>query len=188
MILFLPHREPELPQRCNSGEDSLTQSFLSLNINQRRRRRRTKRRKLFLGLKRKMDKKTLAPGKTLPMTTVMVIGERLRILGFKTLAEYRMSPLWAETKRRMTLESKRPKVCEACGEAVGLSLHHRSYKTLGKEKLSHLCWLCENCHEMVHKLCVNNEWTLWKATRFVVRRKTFMQRDNFDYESCSLFG
>lgn len=33
-----------------------------------------------------------------------------------------------------------------------MDLHHKTYKTLGRENLNHLVALCRRCHELVHKI------------------------------------
>ena len=43
--------------------------------------------------------------------------------------------------------------CEHCGEEnTKLQVHHRHYRTLGKEKLNDLVCLCLNCHAVADDL------------------------------------
>lgn len=41
--------------------------------------------------------------------------------------------------------------CERCGE-LGRDVHHKHYRTLGRENLSDLELLCRPCHEQEHGL------------------------------------
>lgn len=87
---------------------------------------------------------------------------------------YLRSPEWQETRKRFW-RSKLPKLCYVCGcDDVPLDLHHRSYKTLGCESLTHLVLVCRSCHNEIHRLQKKQQVNLWAATKKV--RKLFMRR------------
>lgn len=63
-------------------------------------------------------------------------------------SEYLKSPEWQE---RRSLVLKRAKgVCEGCGKAEAVDIHHLSYRHKGAEFLFELAALCKACHELVH--------------------------------------
>ena len=59
-------------------------------------------------------------------------------------------------------------VCHSCEEAKPLSLHHKTYKRMGKEKLNDLVLLCQNCHSLAHK--IHDENKKLKNTEFYKSR------------------
>lgn len=103
---------------------------------------------------------------------IQTIGNRLREFGYVTLKEYYLSDKWKAVRNRMW-NSKTLRECAGCSKKEKLQLHHKSYKNLCKEPLRHLCWLCDDCHEYVHTLAAEKGWSLWKATRFVTRKKMY---------------
>jgi hypothetical protein len=76
--------------------------------------------------------------------------DRLQVLGFQSLREYRDSDLWRQAKARYQ-SSDYPQRCLVCG-APGFELHHRSYERLGKEELFDLVPLCRGHHQKLHDL------------------------------------
>lgn len=95
------------------------------------------------------------------------IPRRLSALGYKSYREYLASPHWAEKRQRFS--DRTPKHCKACG-ATGcrLSVHHRTYKRLGREKLADLAFLCDDCHGKVHRFGGQN---IWANTEFLIKMK-----------------
>lgn len=77
------------------------------------------------------------------------IKTRLRLLGYKTLRAYRLSPHWA--RRRAVL---RKKACERCGhdKVQHLQVHHLTYARLGRELETDVATLCRDCHKSAHGL------------------------------------
>ena len=63
--------------------------------------------------------------------------------------EYLDSVFW-KAKRRKALE-KAKFVCELCGSAKNLQVHHISYEHLGYEPLGDLLVVCKRCHEKLHQ-------------------------------------
>lgn len=88
-------------------------------------------------------------------------------------AEYRdyiKSPAWQETRKRFW-KSKLPKYCYCCEISdVPLDLHHRTYKSLGKENLSHLVLVCRDCHNRIHETQKTEDINLWAATKLIRNR------------------
>jgi 5-methylcytosine-specific restriction endonuclease McrA len=68
------------------------------------------------------------------------------------------NPLWYQaylcSKHWRTLREKRLKKddyrCSKCGFPYRLQVHHRTYKRLGRERLTDIITLCRRCHEEVH--------------------------------------
>lgn len=71
-------------------------------------------------------------------------------------------------------------VCECCYKDEKLHIHHRTYKSLGKEKLHQLSLVCELCHSMIHQLVLTKPCTLWKASMFA---KKIMKEDRLAREA-----
>lgn len=62
--------------------------------------------------------------------------------------EYMRSQQWKDRKNAFKhLKGHR---CEICGNNKNLSVHHKSYESLGQELDEHLILLCESCHNKAH--------------------------------------
>jgi len=63
--------------------------------------------------------------------------------------------------------------CYCCGRGdVSLDLHHRTYKRLGKEKISNdLVPVCRSCHKEIHDLIDHKDVNVWGATKMIKRKK-----------------
>lgn len=84
---------------------------------------------------------------------------------------YLASPRWA-MKKDAYRASGRPQACLMCG-AERVDLHHRTYKRLGRERLTDLVPLCRTHHEAVHDFHAASGLTLEKATaRFLGKPET----------------
>lgn len=83
------------------------------------------------------------------------LGARLSALGIKRYSQYLGSRHWQDVKRRWK-DSKLYQgwVCHSanCRCKRGLSFHHRTYERLGREELSDIILVCENCHKKIHRL------------------------------------
>lgn len=83
---------------------------------------------------------------------------RLALLGYASYAAYLSSPHWSMVRRRyfrsrlVKRDANGAPTCSACGAAGVLHLHHRTYKSLGCERLNHLILLCETHHGEAHRL------------------------------------
>ncbi len=64
--------------------------------------------------------------------------------------EYMASDDWQRRRDRYTMEHDY--ACHRCRAHEGLQLHHRTYARLGAELDGDLCWLCESCHGIQHKI------------------------------------
>lgn len=85
-------------------------------------------------------------------------------LGYSSYQQYLQSPHWKRVRGRM-YQSKCVYKCYCCSKLNMLQLHHKSYKSLGKENLNHLIWLCEKCHKRTHALTNYKGLGLWKAAK-----------------------
>lgn len=65
--------------------------------------------------------------------------------------EYLRSPVWKTTRRHVM---ERDGYQCICGNNATL-VHHKTYKNIGREKLSELVSLCHRCHDHVHKHLFN---------------------------------
>lgn len=78
-------------------------------------------------------------------------------LGFASYSSYLKSSTWKKTKQKffqskfvMRLEGYL--VCSCCKSSTKLNVHHKTYERLGKEKLTDLVLLCEECHNKTHEI------------------------------------
>jgi phage terminase large subunit GpA-like protein len=63
-------------------------------------------------------------------------------------AIYLRSPLW-RLRRRIWIVQARGR-CERCGSRRRLTVHHRTYKRLGRERRADVSVLCWDCHRSHH--------------------------------------
>lgn len=61
---------------------------------------------------------------------------------------YLRSPLWRLRRRIWILRAGGR--CERCGSRRRLTIHHRSYRRLGRERRSDIAVLCSPCHRAAH--------------------------------------
>jgi hypothetical protein len=67
--------------------------------------------------------------------------------------EYLSSLHWVKLKRRYKESKLYIGCCETCFDKNKiLHLHHKTYKRIGKEHLTDLVYLCEDCHNELHRL------------------------------------
>ena len=82
-------------------------------------------------------------------------------ISYKEYKEYISSEKWLDTKKEFAKHND--KKCQACDSKTKLSAHHKTYRNLGKERIEgelvnykwknpDLCYLCETCHNEVHKV------------------------------------
>lgn len=62
---------------------------------------------------------------------------------------YTLSGAWRKRRKRKLKSVKH--TCERCGSKVRLQVHHKHYRTVGREKNSDLEVLCESCHDKHHE-------------------------------------
>ena len=66
--------------------------------------------------------------------------------------QYITSPAWKVKRQEkfcaLPFEHHR---CKICKDPEATHLHHKTYKRLGREKLSDLILLCEECHAELHR-------------------------------------
>ena len=98
----------------------------------------------------------------------------IRRFDYEGYLAYIKSPEWQAIRRRYWV-SKLPKQCIGCGKTdVPLELHHKSYKSLGRENLNHLALVCRGCHVKIHDIYKSTAKDLWAASMHVgkkMRRK-----------------
>lgn len=98
---------------------------------------------------------------------------KLKLLNYSNYKSYLESKHWQDLRKRF-YKSKLVKkidnkiVCYSCEEIKPLSLHHKTYKRMGKEKLNDLVLLCQNCHYLAHK--IHDENKKLKNTEFYQSR------------------
>lgn len=103
------------------------------------------------------------------------IPRRLARLGFRSYADYLASPHWADVRKRFYASacvSRSPDgkaCCAACRSTNRLSVHHRTYKRLGHERLTDLMAVCDDCHKVIHGFGYKGD--LWGTTNHIVRLK-----------------
>ncbi len=98
--------------------------------------------------------------------------------------QYIHSEAWRETKKRF-YKSKLVKrnelgqpFCFSCKRSdMPLDVHHKTYKTLGKERLMDLALLCRECHNLVHELHkMRPQNGLWNASNKIIRSRYHYKR------------
>lgn len=64
---------------------------------------------------------------------------------------YLNSPQWKRKRRQKAKEQDY--FCEICGLKLkkGFHIHHKHYKTLKREAMTDLLFLCSDCHKIVHE-------------------------------------
>ena len=90
---------------------------------------------------------------TLSRTQQVYVHENLRRLGFSTYQQYLDSPYWENVQQRYR-SSDRWQHCAICG-STKFGLHHRTYKTLGRERLKDIMPLCASHHAQLHARGLN---------------------------------
>lgn len=84
--------------------------------------------------------------------------------------KYLKSPHWKDVRKRFYASEFYSGRCECCFDRnVPLQVHHKSYKRLGRERLSDLVALCGDCHKKTHEI-VGGRITLWDASAIVRTR------------------
>jgi 5-methylcytosine-specific restriction endonuclease McrA len=61
---------------------------------------------------------------------------------------YLRSPIWRLRRRVWILQARGR--CQHCGSHRRLTIHHRTYQRLGRERRSDVAVLCWNCHRQQH--------------------------------------
>ena len=89
---------------------------------------------------------------------------------------YLRSPHWKDLRRRFFKSKLFRGRCDVCGNPdVRLSVHHKTYKRLGREWLMDLMAVCDGCHGKVHEAHSVGGMTLWTASK---RTRRGGQRSN----------
>jgi 5-methylcytosine-specific restriction endonuclease McrA len=87
-------------------------------------------------------------------------------------SDYIKSKEWRAVRKRY-IASNMPQVCFACSlpRQQGFHIHHKTYKRLGRERLTDLVLLCEPCHAACHKAhkTARRPIALWYATNAFIR-------------------
>jgi hypothetical protein len=79
------------------------------------------------------------------------IKARRTVYGRDAYLAYLRSDAWRQVKLRY-LQSGLPKHCYTCGAPwrIGFHFRHRTFQTLGNERLSDIAPVCPACHEALH--------------------------------------
>jgi hypothetical protein len=108
---------------------------------------------------------------------------RLQEIGFGSYQAYLASQHWADLKSRFYAsklcsrsERGRP-CCVACRrDDVRLSVHHRTYRRLGREWLMDLMVVCDSCHDTCHAATREFGWNLWGASKATASQRRILQK------------
>lgn len=98
-----------------------------------------------------LKKKKVRIGNVHSKVELKYLKQRLLILGYKSYYSYLRSDLWVNFKKTYFIKNKIKK-CAKCEATEFLSLHHRTYIRLGKEKFSDIILLCSKCHKRKHNI------------------------------------
>lgn len=63
---------------------------------------------------------------------------------------YLQSPAWQA--RRAAVFKRAKSICEACGKARAVEVHHKSYRYVGCEPLFDLAAVCSDCHAFITEM------------------------------------
>jgi 5-methylcytosine-specific restriction endonuclease McrA len=104
------------------------------------------------------------------------IPRRIEELGLSSYREYLASAHWKELKARFTAsklvsrdEAGRLQCAVCLRSNLRLSVHHRTYKRLGREWLMDLMMACDDCHKRIHEFAAAGN--LWKATKMMQKTR-----------------
>ena len=81
-------------------------------------------------------------------------------------SEYLKTKHWQ--KKRKGLACTTSKKCMLCGTKDRVEVHHLTYKRLGNEYYTDLCFLCRDCHQATHdggSEALSKVWTIRKEQR-----------------------
>lgn len=107
---------------------------------------------------------------THPIARKITWTERLQKLGFATYDQYLCSPHWQVFKQEFWNQTHR--ICFSCKSThQPLSIHHLTYKRLGKEKISDVVPLCTSCHEKIHLFATDRRISIKKATYMIAQQE-----------------
>ncbi len=94
----------------------------------------------------KPRKRTRHPDKAQQAAKAAAKLKRLRSLPYD---EYLQTPHWRR-KRRKAIR-RHGDACQCCGSRIELEVHHKHYRTKGRENFSDLEVLCRDCHIGKHQ-------------------------------------
>lgn len=77
------------------------------------------------------------------------LDDSARAAGYESYADYLRSPYWLAIRERVLERDERR--CRKCKSRKRLSVHHRRYWWIGREKLDELVTLCPSCHLAEHR-------------------------------------
>lgn len=93
-------------------------------------------------------------------------------LGYNSYKSYLASSHWADVKLRffksklIKRDSLKNPICTfCCRNDLSLHLHHKTYNSIGKEKLWQLVLVCELCHALIHTIADKQKLPIWTATK-----------------------
>lgn len=96
----------------------------------------------------------------------------MHMLGYRCYPDYLASPHWLDVKERWKASNMfKGWTCHSfgCVRDGRLSLHHWTYERMGREELSDLILVCDDCHTRIHNL-ERKGMALDEATRFVTKQ------------------
>ena len=82
--------------------------------------------------------------------------------------KYLQSSHWKDIRRRYRESKLFDGQCYACSSTERLQLHHKSYNRLGRERLTDLIYLCDECHSIIHhilRIRASGKTNLWNVAR-----------------------
>lgn len=97
----------------------------------------------------KTKNRALVEAAILEVAELRVTVTTYMIAGVAGDGDYLAGPEWART-RALALEHYGA-ACALCGATRRLNVHHRTYATVGSERLADLTVLCRDCHARYHK-------------------------------------
>jgi hypothetical protein len=94
-----------------------------------------------------------------------------RNLNGESYQHYLKSSHWRALRQRFFKSKMFHGCCEVCGNPnTQLSVHHKTYKRLGREWLMDLMAVCDDCHGKTHQAHSIDKMSLWTASRRTRRK------------------
>jgi hypothetical protein len=95
---------------------------------------------------------------------------------------------YLNTKHWINIKSKYKRTvkneCIMCGSNKQLNIHHMNYKNIGNEKFSDLCFLCEECHNKLHKELGDNYDSEFLFYIKKIKKEKHKSVNNIDCKFC----
>ena len=91
--------------------------------------------------------------------------------------DYLKTEHWIKFRKEVR---KLRKVCEICGSDKRLNVHHRHYRTVGRENFGDIYLVCKYHHKKLHKIAKEKKISYDKAFNFLKENDNFPRAEPKD--------